>query len=76
MDIFNGEIMIYIVQRTHNAEYEEYTDIILVTMDKEKADLICEKFQDIFPNDEIWTSGWEDGEMPYSYEVELRSYDD
>lgn len=68
--------MIYLVKRAHMVEYVEEEDIILATTDKEKANSICEKFKDIYPDDEIWVLEWEDGVLPYNYELELRFNED
>ena len=63
----------YIVQRCYD---ECFTDIVLVTSDKEKAYSFSKKFQEIFPDDEIWVLNWKDGVMPYNYELELRMHND
>ena len=45
--------MIYIVQRWYISEFEEYVDTVLVTINQDKAFMVCKEMQKLYPNDDI-----------------------
>jgi hypothetical protein len=61
--------MIYIVQRFYD---EDYSDIVFVTTDQEKATSVATVAQTIFPEDYFTVFSFDDGEITGLYEDMLK----
>lgn len=61
--------MIYIVQRFYD---EDYSDIVSVTTDKERAVSIAEVAQTVFQEDYFAVLEFDDGEMTNFYKIALK----
>lgn len=61
--------MIYVVQRFYD---EDYSDVVSVTTDKERAVSIAEVAQTVFPEDYFAVREFDDGEMTNFYKIALK----
>ena len=61
--------MIYVVQRFYD---EDYSDIVSVTTDKERATSVATIAQNVFPEDYFAVLSFDEGEITEFYKIALK----